>query len=295
MLRQTPVVARGALYFKLENLQVTGSFKARGAWRKLRAMPAEVRARGVVAASAGNHGQGLAYAARHVGAAVTVYVPETTPAVKRDAIARLGARVVVEGAGYDAAEAAARAAARATGAAFVSPFDDDDVIEGNGGGLADELVAQIPDLARVIAPVGGGGLIAGLVRRLRPRGIDVAGAQPRANCAMYESLRQGRALTHYRGAPTIAEGCEGAVCERTFAAVRDGVAEIGLVSEEAIRAAVAWCYRRLGQIVEPTGAVAVAAVRSGAVAAAPAGATAIVVTGGNVDPDLFEACIAASV
>jgi threonine dehydratase len=277
-----------SLRLKLENRQRTGSFKLRGAVRKLAALGPDERARGVVAASAGNHGQGVALAGTRLGIAVTVFVPATTPEVKRNLIRELGAHLVVEGALYDDAEAAARAHAATTGAVFVSPFDDELVIDGNGGTLADELLSQAPDLSLVVCPVGGGGLISGLGRRLAPRGVRVIGVQPEANCAMHESVRQSRALTRYHGRPTLAEGCEGGVAERTYALVREYVSEIVLVSEQAIRHAVAFGYRRLGQRLEPSGAVALAAFLQRAITCAAAGATVCVLTGANIEPALFD-------
>lgn len=299
-IRTTPVVdvpavrARiGAVALKLEGLQRTGSFKVRGAARKLASLTADERARGVVSASAGNHGAGVALAGARLRIPVTVVVPETAPAIKRQRIASLGAEVVVSGTHYDAAEAEARRRARAAGAVFVSPFDDPAVIEGNGGSLADELLGQVPDLARVVCPVGGGGLIGGLAARLAPRGVHVIGVQPEANCAMHASLQQGRALTAYEGEPTLAEGCEGAVAESTYALVRDHVDSIALVSEAAIRRAVAFCYRTAGVVAECSAAVAMAGFLEGAVRPAPTGTTVCVLTGSNIEPDLLDAILAA--
>ena len=112
---------------------------------------------------------------------------------------------------------------------FVSPFDDEEIIAGNGGDLAEEIYAQAPDLKRVVCPVGGGGLIGGIARTLQPRGVSVIGVEPEVNCAMYESLQRGVALTEYDGGDTLAEGCEGAVCERTFELVRDYTSFFSLV------------------------------------------------------------------
>jgi len=151
-----------------------------------------------------------------------------------------------------------------------------------------ELLEQVPDLRRVIAPVGGGGMISGLALALAPRGIEVVGAQPRANCAMFESLRLGRALTSYDGGHTVAEGCEGAVAARTYRIVREHAVTMVLVAEEAIERAVADAYRRLGQIVECSGAVGLAAVASGAVAPAASGTTAVIVSGGNIDDSTLD-------
>jgi threonine dehydratase len=300
LVRITPLVSGGAaaelgpgVALKLECLQCTGSFKLRGAVRAVAALTAAARRAGVVAASAGNHGAGMALACAQAGVPLTVVVPEGAPAVKRAAIAGQGAEVVVKGASYDEAEAAARTLARARGAQFVSPFDDEQVVEGNGSDLARELLLQAPDLGQVVAPVGGGGLLGGLARVLGPRGVTVVGVQPEGNCAMRDSLAAGRALCEYTGRPTLAEGCEGAVCELTFDLARRHAAAVELVSEEAIGSAVAWLYRRAGIIAEPTGAVAVAGLRSGAVAAAGAGrTTAVIVSGGNIDPDLLDRLLA---
>jgi threonine dehydratase len=301
LIVRTPLVSSAALdelfgvpsiRLKLENRQRMGSFKPRGAQHKLNALTPEQRGRGVVTASAGNHGQGVALAGRYLGIDVTVFVPGRTPAVKCERIRELGARLVVQGSLYDEAEAAALAHAMAAGAVFVSAFDDELVIEGNGGTLADEIIEQAPDLAMVVCPVGGGGLISGLARRLAPRGVRIVGVQPEANCAMYESLQQGRALTRYRGRHTLAEGLEGGVAERTYAIVREHVESIARVSEAAIRRAVAFAHRKLGQTLEPSAAVALAGFLEGAVVRAPEGTTVCVLTGANIDPALLEEILA---
>lgn len=291
LVRTTPLVfgALGpAVGLKLENLQRTGSFKLRGAVRVVAALSPAERKGGVMSASAGNHGAGMALACQEAGVALTVVVPEGAPEVKRAAIAAAGAKVMLRGGTYDEAEAAAREMAHARAARFVSAFDDEHVIEGNGSDLAREIVEQAPGVARVVAPVGGGGLIGGLGRVLAARGVEVIGVQPEVNCAMFQSLRGGRALTRYQGRPTIAEGCEGAVAELTFDLTRRHVREVALVSEAAIRRAVAWLYRVAGTIAEPTGAVAVAALLGGELAAAAAGQTVVVVSGGNIDPGALD-------
>ena len=294
LVRETPLVPAPALgplvWLKLENQQRTGSFKLRGACRKLDAMPAAERARGVVTASAGNHGAGVALAAQLLGIPVTVLCPRTVPAVKKANMERAGAIVVAEAEHYDDAEARARKLAAERGVPFVSPFDDEDVIAGNGDGLAAEIVAQRPDVAQVVCPAGGGGLLSGLARSLAPRGVRVVGAQPEKNCAMFESLRLGRALTVYEGEPTLAEGCEGAVAERTYAIVRDAGARVVTVTEAQIRAAVAFAYRALGQTIEASAAVPIAALRAGAVEATVP--TVLVLTGGNIDAALLDQLLA---
>ena len=301
LIRQTPLVMIpavrlriGAVSLKLENLQRTGSFKLRGAVHKLGTLSPKERARGVVAASAGNHGAGVALAAARLGIEATVVVPSGTPAIKRRQIEELGANVVVEGDSYDHAEMLAKVRASASGAVFVSPFDDDHVITGNGRGLAHELLRQAPDLSQVVCPVGGGGLISGLAATLGPKGISVIGVEPEVNCAMFDSRAQGRALIQYHGGQTLAEGCEGAVSERTYALVRDHAADLAVVSEAAIRRAVAFCYRAAGAIVECSAAVAMAGFLEKKVTAAPKGTTVCVLTGANIEPELLDEILAES-
>jgi threonine dehydratase len=287
LVKQTPIVAAPKLgpgvTLKLECEQRTGSFKLRGACVRLDALTAEERARGVVTASAGNHGAGVAAASRVLGIRADVVVPRRTPQNKRSRIRDLGASLVVRGETYDESEAIARKLAGERGALFVSPFDDELVIRGNGELLGEEILAQAPDTRVVIAPVGGGGLASGLIRALRPRGVTVIGVQPETNCAMKESQRLGRALTAYEGGHTLAEGCEGAVAERTFAICRD--LRIELVSEDAIRRALGWIWNEMGIAAEPTAAVGVAGVLDGAIE--PVEGMVVVVSGGNVDPELL--------
>ncbi|HKA86953.1 MAG TPA: pyridoxal-phosphate dependent enzyme [Haliangiales bacterium] len=285
LIRRTPLVRWGDARVKLENLQNTGSFKVRGAALRLGALRDDERARGVVAASAGNHGLGVAAAGRALGIRVEIIVPRTAPEVKRRGIAALGATVVEAGAGYDEAERAARARAAVTGAVFVSAYDDPWVQWGNGGTLAEEILEQAPDVKRVACPVGGGGMISGMAQVLAPRGVQLIGVQPAANCAMSESLRLGRALTEYEGRPTLAEGCEGAVATSTFEICRRHGVTIVLVDEDAIRSAIAFAYRELGQIVEPSAAVAIAGVRERCV---PTDRLVVVASGGNIQPSLLD-------
>ena len=291
-VRVTPLLFAPPLrvWLKLESLQVTSSFKVRGAALKLSRMSPDVRARGVVTASAGNHGQGLALAAGRLGVAVTVVVSRLCPAVKREAIARYGAEVLVEGDGYDAAEAWAKELAKERGQEFMSAYDDDDIIAGNGEWLGRELLEQHPGITHVITPVGGGGLVSGLLRALATR-AEVIGVQPRVNCAMHDSLAQGRALTDYHGGETLSEGTEGAVAERTFAIARAHRLAVELVEESELLDAIGFAYRRLGVIVEPAAALGIAAVRAGRVPVDDG--TVVVVSGGNIDPALLDRAVAA--
>ncbi len=285
LIRRTPLLRWGEARIKLENLQNTGSFKVRGAALRLAALRDDERAHGVVTASAGNHGLGVAAAGKMLGIRVEIIVPRTAPEVKRRGIAALGANVVEAGAGYDEAERAARARSAVTGAVFVSAYDDPWVQKGNGGTLAEEILEQAPDVKVVTCPVGGGGMISGMADVLAPRGVKLVGVQPAANCAMSESLRLGRALTEYEGRPTLAEGCEGAVAQSTYDACRRHGVTIVLVEEDAIRSAIAFAYRELGQIVEPSAAVAIAGVREGKV---PTDGLVVVVSGGNIQPSLLD-------
>jgi threonine dehydratase len=300
LLRVTPLVPAPQLgrrtgadvWLKLENLQRTGSFKLRGAAARLAALAGEAVAGGapkrVVAASAGNHGLGVALAAQTFGIDATVLVSAQTPEVKRAGIAALGAKVEVAGATYDEAEAVARA--RAAGdddLVFVSAFDDDHVIAGNGGLLAREILAQLPDVQAIVVPVGGGGLAGGIGVEVVPRGIKLLGASPESNCAMRRSLDDGRAYTTYEGGPTLAEGLEGAVSERTFQMARDYFPDIALVSELAIRQAIVYAYRTLGVVCEASAAPTLAALLDDA-SAIRGRRTVVLISGGNIEPALLD-------
>jgi len=300
LTRVTPLVPAAALgrrtgadvWLKLENLQRTGSFKVRGAAARLAALALDTSTgdapKRVIAASAGNHGLGVAFAAQAFGVQATVLVSAQTPEIKRAGIAALGTAVEVAGATYDEAEAEARRRAEADpGLVFVSAFDDDHVIAGNGGLLAREILAQLPDVQSIVVPVGGGGLAGGIGVEVVPRGIQILGVSPEANCAMRRSLDEGRAYTSYTGAPTLAEGLEGAVSERTFAMARDYFPDIALVSELSIRRAIIYSYRTLGIFCEASAAPALAALLDDA-SAVRGRRTVVVISGGNIEPDLLD-------
>jgi threonine dehydratase len=306
LTRVTPLVPAPALgrrtgadvWLKLESLQRTGSFKLRGAAARLAAgardaVPGQTAR--VIAASAGNHGLGVAYAARAFGVEATILVSAQTPEMKRSGIGALGAIVEVAGATYDEAEAEARRRVAADpDLTFVSAFDDDHVIAGNGGLLAREMLAQLPDVEMVVVPVGGGGLAGGIGVEVVPRGIRILGVSPEANCAMRRSLDEGRAYTSYEGGPTLAEGLEGAVSERTFAMARDYFPDIALVSEVAIRRAVVYAYRTLGVLCEASAAPALAALLEEP-ESIRGRRVVVVVSGGNIEPDLLDQLLAGTV
>jgi len=275
---------------KCENLQRTGSFKARGAYVRIARLSDEERARGVVAASAGNHAQGVALAARLTGATATVFMPEGAPIPKERATRGYGAEVVFAGVSVDDSLAAAHAHARRTGAVLIHPFDHPDVIAGQGtAGL--EILDQVPDVRTVVVPVGGGGLIAGIALAIKARRPDVRviGVQAAAAAAYPASLAAGNPvpLSVMRTmADGIAVGVPGAL---PFALIQQYVDEIRTVSEESISRALLSLLERAKLVVEPAGAVGVAAMLDDP--GAFEGPVAVVLSGGNIDPLLLSKVI----
>ena len=290
-LLRLPASGRPELWVKAEGLQRTGSFKVRGASALLASLSREETAAGVVTASAGNHGLGVAEAARAFGVAATVLVPETSPEVKRRGIAALGAEVVVLGAGYDEAAARAKELAASTGRRYLRAFDDEHVIAGNGGTTGAEIAEDLPGGVRagdlVVVPVGGGGLSSGIGGSLAATGATLVGVEPETNHAMYDSFELGEALVDYpQGGPTLAEGLEGAVSNLTYRLCREAFEGIVLVSEAAIRTAMAWGYRTAGLVLEASAAASLAAALEGGLP--PAERVVCVTTGSNVEPDLLD-------
>ena len=294
--RRTPVLssrtiserAGGTVVLKAENLQRTGSFKVRGAAAKLAALGDEGCARGVVAASAGNHGQSLAAAARQRGVRCEVFVPADASLSKVEAARGQGATVHVGGESVDDCLAEARERARDGGLAFVHPFDDPDVIAGQGSvGL--ELLEEVPDLTKVVVPVGGGGLCSGVgiaVKASRPE-VEVIGVQVAA-CAPYpESLRRGEPVPA-TSTLTIADGIAvkrpGALTLELLSRYADDVV---VVDEDATAEAMVLLMERCKLVVEGAGAVGVAALLGGQVRAAESGTTVAMLSGGNVDAGLL--------
>jgi threonine dehydratase len=276
----------GEVVLKLENLQRTGSFKIRGAYVRIARLTDEERSRGVVAASAGNHAQGVALAASLLGTRSTVFMPEGAPIPKEKATRAYGAEVVFHGAVLEESLAAARAYAEETGAVFIHPFDHADIVAGQGT-LGLELLEQAPEVETVLVPTGGGGLLAGVavaVKALRPD-VRVIGVQAAGAAAYPPSLAAG-APTPLASMRTMADGIAvGLPGEITFAAVRDHVDEIRTVSEDSLSRALLALVERAKQVVEPAGAAAVAALLdSPQEFATPA---LVVLSGGNIDPLLL--------
>ncbi|MBN2489366.1 MAG: pyridoxal-phosphate dependent enzyme [Planctomycetes bacterium] len=271
------------VFLKCENLQVTGSFKVRGALAALARLGAEERRRGVVAASAGNHGLGLAHAAAVHGVAATVVVPRSAPAVKVDGIAALGARVVRSPHdGYDDTETWTLENLGRLGGLWLSPCEDPAVIAGNGGTTAREIFADAPALDALVVPCGGGGCAigAGVVARRMSPATRIVAVNTEASPGMWLSWQEGRARRRVASRPTVAEGLEGGVGEQAYALSRRYIDEVRLVSEAAIRRAVVGCLLRERLLVEGSGAAGVAALLDGHVEGRRIG---VVLTGSNID------------
>ena len=297
VVRRTPMISSrslsdqvgGTVALKAENLQRTGSFKLRGALAKISALGDDC-AGGVVAGSAGNHAQSIAYAARARGVPCEVFMPADAPISKSAAAAALGALVRYEGASVSECVEHAHARAQEGGLAFVHPFDDRDVIAGQGT-LGLELAEDVEDLAKVVIPLGGGGLTCGTaiaVKTLHP-GCKVVGVQV-AGCAPYpESLRRGEPVAA-ASALTIADGI---AVKRpgvlTLPLVAHWVDEVVVVDENAVAAAMVHLLERSKLVVEGAGAVGVAALMAGVTAPAAEGTTVAVLSGGNVDVGMLAA------
>jgi threonine dehydratase len=279
-------IVGGPVLLKAENLQRTGSFKIRGAYLRMSRLSEDERAHGVVAASAGNHAQGVALAAQLLGIKATVFMPEGAPIPKEKATRGYGADVRFEGHSVDDALVAAKAYAAETGAVLIHPFDHVDIVTGQGTcGL--EILDQCPEVRTVIVPTGGGGFVAGIATAIKERRPDVrvVGVQAAGAAAYPESLRQGHPValeTMSTMADGIAVGCPGEV---PFHAIQKYVDDLVTVSEESLSRALLMTLERAKLLVEPAGAAAVAALLD-----EPSGfetPAVAVLSGGNVDPLLL--------
>jgi threonine dehydratase len=278
--------ARGEtrVWLALESLQVTGSFKVRGALVAIADELAKDPRVHIVTASAGNHGAGAAYASNVLGARITVYVPQGTPEAKRARIAKWTELVVVDEPGYDACEALAKEAAKKMGAVFLSPYDDLRVACGNGASIAFEM-AQTLTPRTVLVPFGGGGLASGMAFGFMHAQAPVAvwGVQSEASPAMAMSLERGSAVTTLPAVETLAEALEGGIAAQAFVRARGSVAGVLVVSEMAIARAMTALCRELGLIVEGGGACAFAALLEGLPRELLSGDLVVLLTGRNVD------------
>jgi threonine dehydratase len=274
------------VYLKLENEQPTGAFKLRGAWTLISRLDPAERERGVITYSSGNHGQGVAFVAHRLGIRAVVTMPETAPAAKVNGVRRWGGEVVLAGTTSEDRYARALALAEADGLAVVPPFDHPDIIAGQGTvGL--EIAEDLPEVAHVAVPVGGGGLIAGITTALAglcPHAA-VTGVEPVGGAALAAALRHG-APVRLEQTGSVADGLLPlAVGTLTFAHL-EGRVDAVQVSDEAIIEATRWLHQAAGVPAEPSGAATTAAIRSGAWH--PRGPAVLVVSGGNVDPGSID-------
>ncbi|MFI9581198.1 threonine ammonia-lyase [Streptomyces sp. NPDC052236] len=275
------------VHLKCENLQRTGSFKLRGAYVRIAGLSPEERAAGVVAASAGNHAQGVALASSLLGVRSTVFMPVGAPLPKVAATAEYGAQVRMYGQVVDETLAAAQEYARETGAVFIHPFDHPDIIAGQGTvGL--EILEQCPEVRTIIVGVGGGGLAAGVavaVKSVRPD-VKVIGVQAEGAAAYPPSLAAGHPVS-IEGLSTMADGIKvGRPGDLPFKIIGDLLDEVRTVSEDALSSALLLCLERAKMVVEPAGASPVAALMSDP--GAFQGPVVALLSGGNVDPLLLQ-------
>ena len=280
-------IASGDAFLKLENHQLGGSFKLRGALNAMLSLSPEARGRGVVASSAGNHGLGVAIAAAQLGVSATVFVPASAPQVKREGIAARGARVDSTQPSYDDAERAARRFADETGANFLSPCSGRALLAG-AGTVALEILTDLPNARAIIAAVGGGGLTGGMGGFLRGAapGARLLGAQSERTNAMSLALSCGRP-TDIPDLPTLCDGLAGLVDAEMLSQGQRALDAIATVSEEAVADAIRWLHHEHGIRAEGSGAVGVAALLKRALVP-QAFPIAVVISGGNIDEAKFS-------
>jgi threonine dehydratase len=303
---RSPLVAFGRPdrrhYLKAESLQPIGAFKLRGAYVAVASLPADVRARGVITYSSGNHAQGVARAARLLGAPAVIVMPSDAPRIKRDRVEADGAEVVIVGTASDERQRVAESIAADRSLAIIPPFDDDRIIAGQGT-IGLELAEDLADLAVVLVPVGGGGLASGVataIKALRPQ-ARVIGVEPELAADARDSLARGEIVRWSADlvSRTIADGTRTqALGDRTFAHLRAHLDGIVTVSEAEIAAGVRLAAERGRLVVEPSGALSIAALAFHSVELGLVGlegAVVAVVSGGNVDPERYREYLAAPI
>jgi threonine dehydratase len=277
-----------AIYLKAENLQRTGSFKIRGAYNRLSQIPDTDRAKGVVTASAGNHAQGVALAAKLLGIQATVFMPETGSIAKMQATKGYGANVVLEGKTFDEAAIAAASFSKTTGAIYIPAYDDDAVIAGQGT-IGLEILAYLPDVETVVIPIGGGGLFSGIAAAIKSikSSVHIIGVQAEGAASAVESYKTGHLVKNVTAVETICDGIAiKSPSERTFKYIQAFADEMVTVSDSAVASALLLLLERMKLVVEPSGAAGLAALLSGR--ARPRGKTAVVLCGGNIDLKLLS-------
>lgn len=278
------------VYLKCENLQRAGSFKVRGAYVRMAGLTDAEKAKGVVAASAGNHAQGVAVAAAKLGIKARIYMPVGVALPKLAATRGHGAEVILHGNNVDEALAEAERFAEETGAVFVHPFDNADVIAGQGT-IGLEILDQIPDVDTIVMGVGGGGLLAGVATAVKARAkelgrdIKIIGVQAE-NAAAYPPSLAADALVPLQKVTTMADGIAvGRPGQLPFQIIRELVDDVVTVSENSLAQALVFLLERSKMVVEPAGAVGVAAILDGTIK--NSGTTAVILSGGNIDPMLM--------
>jgi len=278
------------VWLKLESLQPIGAFKIRGAYTAIRRLPEAARWRGVITYSSGNHGQAVAFAARRLGLRAVIVMPETAPAVKVEGVKRWGGEAVFAGRTSDDRQAKAEEIAAADGLAIVPPFDHPDIVAGQAT-VALEILDELPDVETVAVPVGGGGLISGVVAGIAAAGsrATVWGVEPVGAPKLQRSLAAGKPV-RLPSTASLADGLITLSVGRVPFAIlqrhRERLGGVLLVDDDSLRDAVHYLYRHCRLAIEPSGAATTAAVLSGQLQ--PAGPTVLVVSGGNVDPSLLE-------
>lgn len=282
-------LAGGDVFLKLENRQTTGSFKLRGALNALAALTPEQRRAGVVASSAGNHGLGVAFAAKALGINALVFVPKAAPEVKKSGIRALGATLDDTSADYDVAMAVAKQYGREHGREYINPCLGDPLLHGQGT-VALEILEDLPEIRSLVVNVGGGGLLGGcasIVRHERPD-VRMYGAQSVNTAAMARSLDAAR-VVEIDSVPTLADGLAGQIDDDALDLGVHGLDRIVTVTEEEIASAIAWLARAHGEKVEGAGACGVATILSGKLR--PETPCAVVVSGGNIDEARWQEII----
>jgi threonine dehydratase len=283
------------VFLKAENMQVTHSFKIRGVINRLLHLSPEEKKHGIITASAGNHGQAVAFGGQKLGFSAKIVVPVNTPKIKIEGIKQYGAELLLFGETYTEAEKKAKELAQKEGRLYISPYNDALIVAGHGTvGL--EVVDELPNVDVVLVPVGGGGLIAGIsiaVKSLKPD-VLVIGVQSEATPIMFESLKAGKIVPAHRHDPkTVAEGLSGGIEKGsiTFTIAQQYVDEVMLVREETIRQAVYLLWKNEKQKVEGSGAVGVAMLMENKDSFAGQ-SVVVVLSGGNIDDSMFQNILA---
>ena len=293
LLEESPALAAilgVPVWLKLESLQVTGSFKIRGALFRLSRLSEEEKRAGIATCSAGNHGKAVAYAARSLGLVPTITVPSSVDESKYRAMVALGADVIrSDFPGYDDTEEWAIREAERSGRVWISAFDDEAIMAGNGGSLALEILEDVPDARGFVLPVGGGGMSAGLAFVVKEKIPDatIVGCQHEASPALALSLERGHAVTRLPAVETAAGGIEGGIGARTFEVLRTRIDRVALVSEEEIFAGVRWMLENHQHLIEPSAAAAVGACLAGK-AGRFEGPVVVIISGRNVSLETLK-------